>query len=315
MDSIDINGIKEAELFDFWTATLNQKLMPIWLEPTKDSVFKFDMDARSLNDLAIVDVSGAGCNAIRGRQEIARSSAHFYLVSLHLAGETTLVCNQAERQLHPGDIFIIDTMNQVTLGLERPYQHLIVKIPKTSLDSRIAITDSLFGSILEHENPFTKIYASYLRNCFQMADCLSVVEKEMLSQHLIDLLFATINHGKFEPPSTREARQRSTYAHAKQLISNQFDDPCLSPAKIASGLSISVRTLHRLFDVYGDTVMHSIQQERIKRAALILSSPEMNHKSITEIAFACGFNDLTHFGRVFCEYTGSMPSQWRRKYR
>src|SRR4051794_4548636 len=37
------------------------------------------------------------------------------------------------------------------------------------------------------------------------------------------------------------------------------------------------------------------------RAARLLSAPEAADRSITDIAFACGFNDSSHFGRVFAE--------------
>jgi len=43
-----------------------------------------------------------------------------------------------------------------------------------------------------------------------------------------------------------------------------------------------------------------------------LASPHARRRTITEIAFACGFNDLSHFGRVFAERMGMTPSQWRK---
>jgi AraC-like DNA-binding protein len=44
-----------------------------------------------------------------------------------------------------------------------------------------------------------------------------------------------------------------------------------------------------------------------------LSSPEAADRSVTDIAFACGFNDSSHFGRVFASHKGSTPSQWRAR--
>jgi AraC-like DNA-binding protein len=49
----------------------------------------------------------------------------------------------------------------------------------------------------------------------------------------------------------------------------------------------------------------------VNRAARLLSAPEAADRSITDIAFACGFNDSSHFGRVFAARRGMTPSRWR----
>jgi AraC family transcriptional activator of tynA and feaB len=44
----------------------------------------------------------------------------------------------------------------------------------------------------------------------------------------------------------------------------------------------------------------------------MLSVPRHAHRSIMDVAFACGFNDISHFGRLFARKFGMTPSQWRR---
>ena len=189
------------------------------------------------------------------------------------------------------------------------------KIPKTNLDSRIQQPELLFGTILVNENPFSRLYSDYLQRSYQIADHLSATEKVMLSQHLIDLLLSALTHDNLKTLTRQQTRQTAMYAQAKRVITHHLHDPLLSPTRIARKLSISVRTLHRLFEAFGETVMQYIQKERIERASLLLASPDMNHKTITDIAFSCGYNDLTHFGRTFVDHTGSTPSEWRRKSR
>jgi AraC family L-rhamnose operon transcriptional activator RhaR len=53
----------------------------------------------------------------------------------------------------------------------------------------------------------------------------------------------------------------------------------------------------------------------VSRAARLLSAPEAADRSITDIAFACGFNDSSHFGRVFASQMGMAPSRWRKQAR
>ena len=61
--------------------------------------------------------------------------------------------------------------------------------------------------------------------------------------------------------------------------------------------------------------MSRLWDERVSRAARLLSAPEAADRSITDIAFACGFNDSSHFGRVFAARMGMAPSRWRERAR
>jgi len=40
--------------------------------------------------------------------------------------------------------------------------------------------------------------------------------------------------------------------------------------------------------------------------------PVLAHRHVSEIAFAWGFNDLSHFGRVFREHFGMSPRDFRQ---
>ena len=51
--------------------------------------------------------------------------------------------------------------------------------------------------------------------------------------------------------------------------------------------------------------------ERLKQATTLLGSAVWAHGSITDIAFACGFNDVSRFGRVFAAEMQLTPSQYR----
>jgi AraC-like DNA-binding protein len=59
--------------------------------------------------------------------------------------------------------------------------------------------------------------------------------------------------------------------------------------------------------------MRRIFAERIGRAAHLLRVPEAAHRTVTDIAFSCGFNDSSHFGRVFAARMSMTPTDWRRR--
>jgi AraC-like DNA-binding protein len=59
---------------------------------------------------------------------------------------------------------------------------------------------------------------------------------------------------------------------------------------------VSTRSLARVFAERGTTIMRGVFDERIGQAMKLPASTQAAHRSITEIAFACGFSDSSHFG-------------------
>jgi transcriptional regulator GlxA family with amidase domain len=100
---------------------------------------------------------------------------------------------------------------------------------------------------------------------------------------------------------------------ACQVIALKFGDPNLTPDQIARDMNLSTRTLARVFAANNETIMRRLFDERVRQAAKFLTAPESAHRSVTEIAFACGFNDASHFGRLFAAKMHLTPSQWRRR--
>jgi AraC-like DNA-binding protein len=60
----------------------------------------------------------------------------------------------------------------------------------------------------------------------------------------------------------------------------------------------------------GTTFREFLIQRRVNRALQLFGNPKA---SVTEVAFAAGFNDLSYFARVFRRFVGVSPSLYRRE--
>lgn len=84
-----------------------------------------------------------------------------------------------------------------------------------------------------------------------------------------------------------------------------------SPSQIAGEIGISVRQLERLFDRHFNTSPKRYAMElRLERAQHLLLQTEAG---ITEIALACGFENVGHFGRVYRSRFGVSPARQRAR--
>lgn len=111
------------------------------------------------------------------------------------------------------------------------------------------------------------------------------------------------------PPISNDvgARQRRT-SPALRYIEASFSEP-ITLDRAAGLCHISPSTFSRLFHrEHGQTFREFVRDYRIGRAKeLLLSSSH----SISDIAFAVGFNDLAYFSRAFRRFTGVCPTQFR----
>ena len=57
------------------------------------------------------------------------------------------------------------------------------------------------------------------------------------------------------------------------------------------------------------TPMEYLNSYRIEKAAAKLLSTD---ESVTDIAYSCGFNDLSYFIKVFRDFKGISPKQFRK---
>ena len=73
----------------------------------------------------------------------------------------------------------------------------------------------------------------------------------------------------------------------------------LSGERIASECGVSVRHLNRLFARDGVSLMQYVWDRRLARCQRELTDPMMYHRSISEIAIASGFKELSHFSRAY----------------
>jgi AraC-like DNA-binding protein len=67
-----------------------------------------------------------------------------------------------------------------------------------------------------------------------------------------------------------------------------------------------------LFDGGEESASRYILRRRLEECAKQLSSAMWRGHTLTEIAFACGFNSSAHFTRAFRGEYGVTPSEFRR---
>jgi AraC-like DNA-binding protein len=118
------------------------------------------------------------------------------------------------------------------------------------------------------------------------------------------------------PAARRPPVSQLTAYHREQikaLVQQRLRDPAFGVAQIAASLRMSPSTVHR---VWGGGEACSLSDwlwaKRLDAARRDLCDPALAARSISEIAYACGFNDAAHFSRAFRARFGCAPRDLKR---
>ena len=101
-------------------------------------------------------------------------------------------------------------------------------------------------------------------------------------------------------------------SRAMGFIEEHFSDP-ITIEDIVSHSHVSRRHFFRLFEqAIGVAPMGYLKKLRLQKAASLLLT---TNRSVTRVAFDCGFNDSNYFSSMYRKEFGNSPSQFRKRGR
>ena len=222
--------------------------------------------------------------------------------------------------LSPGKFLVGDLALPHSVRFFRPSFRLIVRIPRATLQKKIDLP-RIVGLPLDASSGIGRVAARYFADIFSERDRLNPSDRAVAIETGVTLVAAAMKSAERPQGAADSLEEENGTALAKirTIISRNLRDPGLSPGKIAAEAGISVRYLHRLFEPTGNSVAATILRHRLDGVYGDLVNPRFGELTITEIAFSWGFNDASHFSRVFAKQFGttarqarSQPDRWRR---
>jgi AraC-like DNA-binding protein len=129
---------------------------------------------------------------------------------------------------------------------------------------------------------------------------------------LLDLVALTLGA---ERDAAEIAHMRGLRAARVQAILAEiragFADPAFSPQQVARKAKLSSRYLQDLLQETGTSFTERVTELRLQKARAMLADPRHDRLKVSEIAYACGFNEVPHFNRIFRARFGASPTQFR----
>jgi AraC-like DNA-binding protein len=129
---------------------------------------------------------------------------------------------------------------------------------------------------------------------------------------LVDLVSLVLDGNRDTAAITSERGIRTARIQAILAeIKRDFSNPLFSPETVATKLGLSTRYVQDLLTATGANFTERVLELRLRHAQQMLADPRHDGKKVSDIALACGFNDISYFNRRFRARFGCAPTQYR----
>lgn len=219
-------------------------------------------------------------------------------------GEGNLVLNGQEYVIKRGSCFLFRPGDWTT-ATHNPQNPLILTYIHFNLDKEPRLIPESYR-ILRDCIHFESLLTRYVR-LFLIKTFGAETEGKLILKQLMIQLLREEQQGEEQVDETQITLLGAIREVANYVQQHPGEDH--SVESLASRANFSPRYFSRKFkEIIGQTVQSYIVQVRLKRAEHLLYYTGM---TVTEVAYALGYNNIHFFSRQFKKYMGKSPSEIR----
>jgi AraC-like DNA-binding protein len=269
--------------------------------------FTARLTTRSSDALRFARSESSDYRMMRSRRDVESAPADHWTIYLQMDGRTIFEQDGDTITLHPNDIALLDGRRPFRAEFSAGGRRAIATLPRQMLDRRAP----WLGRRPLHRIPAGAQFADLARDHLIALtaddappdDSASIVLADNLSNLLALAGAADILPSRMAPDLQLEA----ILAYCRQNL----HDSELTPQRVAVHFGISLRTVHLRFELIGQTFRRWLLEHRLDACRAALRDERQRDANVSEIAYRWGFNDLSHFNKVFRARFNTTPRAWR----
>jgi AraC family transcriptional regulator, positive regulator of tynA and feaB len=305
-------GLEPRRRIDYWNGLACHSITQLVISPLNRRDFSGRLARTEVGPIRLVDIESDPAVVHHSRRHIAQSLDPVFLLCMQLDGESHFRQNGREALLRPSDFTLCDS----TLPYEISFDHnrmLVLGIGQQTLRRYIASPEAVVALPMSGRAGLSGLLSSFLRNFWQQYSTrVDVAFSDRIGSALLELAasaYAVVPQAAVEGSTLKTAWR----VRIREHIETHLHDPDMTPQRIADALHMSARYLHHLFEDNDETAARYILRRRLDECARAMLDGSRRSRSLLDIALGFGFNNASHFGRVFRQRFGVSPSEYRRR--
>lgn len=306
-------NLPERDKFAYWNEVICRTVVDLDCRPIEQPSFDASIGGFDAPGIGVYDIHTRAHLVYRDKTQIARLDSEALVINYVTSGQLYSEQDGHAVRLEAGDGAVSDAARPYFLQFDQPLGCVSVKVYKSDLASRVTGVERIAATSLRQRSSLTPLVVGYMTQLIAAAPTLERAAGLQAAEVFKDLLGASLNEVILGTTAASCENRAVTLLRVKSYVDKHLTDPDLNPAKVAAALGFSTRYINRLFEAEQSSLMRHLWHRRLDWCARRISTSAGSRASLTDIAFAAGFNDLSHFSRCFKARFGRSPRAFREE--
>ena len=290
---------------DSWREFISSQIHRVSVDDLSESDFAAEILARSYRNASCASFWSKAHQVRSARETLGDTGLAGYLISYQLEGESHITQGDERFVLRPGEIAIIDGRRDMSVRFPGTVRRMVAKLPATTVERMMPALARRHSWHLKPAGTFASMLLALLTELASQETDLDDGEASLVADNIGNLLALCAGRSTLADLDARTLQRDAILKH----IRSHAADAGLTLDAVSAHLHLSRRLAQQLLKEAGTTYTDLLNDERLQRArASLMASP---HGAVTDIAYACGFGDISHFNHVFKKKFGASPRQLR----
>lgn len=300
-----------GEELDYWREATRDVVYPMNFERLGEGAFRGDMAFSSVGDLGLADVR-VSPNAME-RNAACVSAGGDDIASLFFVMSGSMdITGEARRPTMRAGTGAFDNGARPFFATNRDELHVLgLLVPHAMIDGGMDQLDRITRQDLSQASEMFLLLRAYVTQLAALKGGLDARSAGRVGRNLADLVNAMVAEVTLSSPLDLSAYKCAALARVHSFVEEHLDNPELNPDMVSQALRLSPRYINRTLEAEGTSLGRMIWHRRLERIARDLRDPALARRSISMIALARGFNDLSHFSKAFRRRYAMTPRDYR----
>jgi AraC-like DNA-binding protein len=296
----------------FWREVFGHKLVQVDIEPLADAPFEATATLRALPDLRSLSCASSAARTRRTRNLVADGDDGFALL---IGMRGTITASQLGRDisLGPGQAAVFLHAEPAIMTHDH-FAHEGLVMPRAALAPLVRNLEDAAMRPIPRNNAALRLLVGYLATLRDDLALATPGMRHLVATHIHELVAVAIGATRDGLAIAEERGVRAArLAAIKADIIAHAADRDLTLASVAARHGLSPRSVQLLFEPEDLSFSQFVIEQRLARAHRRLVDPRYAAMTVSAIALAAGFGDLSYFNRSFRRRYGVSPSDLRTR--
>lgn len=305
-------AVPANQRFEYWLDMICRTYVHLDCASPEELPFFGNIELSTVGPLRFTHLSSNAKRVWRAPACINKEAEDYYLVQVQRAGHGSVRQEGRQATLGAGDFAVYDCTRPYELHFDSDHHDVtVLRIPRTCLETQVSGLAQLTATTITKQSAAASMLMAMLETLQVDLEKLHPSSADSVSEGLVSIIAAGLRGLPRANLCKTSNLQTYHLARTKAYLREHLRDPGMTVGSIAQALSISTAHLYRLFENEPLSLSKLMWKWRLEGCERDLADPRQAKRSVSDIAYSWGFNDVTHFSRVFRERAGMSPRDWR----